>query len=31
LKTTIDFHKKLMIDSDFTEGRLWTKFVEKRA
>jgi len=31
VKTTIDFHKKLMIDSDFTEGRLWTKFVEKRA
>jgi acetyl-CoA carboxylase biotin carboxylase subunit len=31
VKTTIDFHKKLMMDSDFTEGRLWTKFVEKRA
>ncbi|NNG46751.1 MAG: acetyl-CoA carboxylase biotin carboxylase subunit, partial [Deltaproteobacteria bacterium] len=31
VKTSIDFHKKLMTDSDFTEGRLWTKFVEKRA
>jgi acetyl-CoA carboxylase biotin carboxylase subunit len=31
VKTSIDFHKKLMIDSDFTEGRLWTKFVEKKA
>lgn len=31
VKTTVDFHRKLMTDSDFAEGRLWTKFVEKRA
>ena len=31
VKTSVDFHKKLTMDSDFTEGRLWTKFVEKRA
>jgi acetyl-CoA carboxylase, biotin carboxylase subunit len=30
VKTTVDFHKKMMGDPDFTEGRLWTNFVGKR-
>jgi acetyl-CoA carboxylase biotin carboxylase subunit len=29
VKTTTDFHKKMMNNTDFTEGRLWTNFLEK--
>jgi acetyl-CoA carboxylase biotin carboxylase subunit len=29
VKTTIDLHKKLMNNTDFTEGRLWTSFISK--
>jgi len=29
VKTTIDFHKKMMNNTDFTEGRLWTNFLAK--
>ncbi len=30
IKTTIEFHRKMMKNSDFTEGRLWTGFLEKK-
>ncbi len=30
IKTTVDFHRKMMKNSDFTEGRLWTGFLEKK-
>ncbi len=29
VKTTIDFHKKMMNNTDFTEGRLWATFLAK--
>ena len=29
VKTTIDFHKRMMNNTDFTEGRLWTNFMAK--
>ncbi len=29
VKTTTDFHKKMMNNTDFTEGRLWTNFLAK--
>jgi acetyl-CoA carboxylase biotin carboxylase subunit len=29
VKTTTDFHKKMMNNADFTEGRLWTNFLSK--
>ncbi|MBI5342255.1 MAG: acetyl-CoA carboxylase biotin carboxylase subunit [Deltaproteobacteria bacterium] len=29
VKTTTDFHKKMMSNTDFTEGRLWTSFLAK--
>ena len=29
VKTTADFHKKMMNNTDFTEGRLWTNFLGK--
>ena len=30
VQTTTEFHKKMMANTDFTEGRLWTGFLEKR-
>ena len=30
VKTTVEFHRKMMKNSDFTEGRLWTGFLEKK-
>ncbi len=30
IKTTVEFHRKMMKNSDFTEGRLWTGFLEKK-
>ncbi len=30
IKTTVEFHRKLMKNSDFTEGRLSTSFLEKK-
>jgi acetyl-CoA carboxylase biotin carboxylase subunit len=29
VKTTTDFHRKMMNNTDFTEGRLWTNFLAK--
>jgi acetyl-CoA carboxylase biotin carboxylase subunit len=29
IKTTVDFHKKMMNNTDFTEGRLWANFLAK--
>jgi len=30
VKTTVPFHRKMMSDPDYTEGRLWTNFTGKR-
>ncbi|MGE5189313.1 MAG: acetyl-CoA carboxylase biotin carboxylase subunit [Gemmatimonadota bacterium] len=30
VKTTVDFHRKMLKNTDFTEGRLWTGFLEKK-
>jgi acetyl-CoA carboxylase biotin carboxylase subunit len=29
VQTTTEFHKKMMANTDFTEGRLWTNFMAK--
>ena len=29
VRTTVDFHKKIMVNSDFVEARLSTNFLEK--